>query len=562
MARIRIEDLPVETLTPEEMEEILGAGRFEFKPTFEALEDRQLMAAGFGGSSLGAIMAQHKMQVNALIQHVAQHKDNPTVADTVQNREAARALQTDPDLPKLVADQTAGIFNTSLICGGRFANLWMLQRVTGTQQWWQNEAHTLIGVKVNFTYGLTNDGNKGSVVLYFAYDKSVGNSLYYKYSTISGLEWEGAFAGDHDKLANKIDTEYHKAHICIGSPSEAEMHNVVRAASSQFMRDIVGQVAQLNLWRMKGIVSASGAIEGSTIQVKLKVEVLPHGSNTMVYHTFNLAFQRDHFDAQGTYYKIVDVQFNVIDNPDALRDKVTTSFTNSPVFVGTMHEKAATDIANKDLEAFKLLCVNEGKNIWGIKSAELDPNAWYDGGTQNLSVAIKLTREGTDGHGDPFTYESTLILSHRYVTRDGWYSIFMGSSATVETNGRTNDISLAPLTTFWTALSAGNPVQRLYDQDGNYRGDGPIPPPHAGLETQGRSAVNAATAPLPVATDVSTADPAKPTDAVKGQPQLIQGEIGAPPQHKDAAPRDAYFAAKAKHTEGFMPDDQDPLQRG
>jgi hypothetical protein len=47
MARIRIDDLPVaEGLTPEQEALILGAGLKSFRPSLEALEDRQLMAAG------------------------------------------------------------------------------------------------------------------------------------------------------------------------------------------------------------------------------------------------------------------------------------------------------------------------------------------------------------------------------------------------------------------------------------------------------------------------------------------------------------------------------------
>jgi hypothetical protein len=49
MARIKIEDLPVaENLTPEQEELIEGAGLRSFKPTFEALEARQMMDAGLG----------------------------------------------------------------------------------------------------------------------------------------------------------------------------------------------------------------------------------------------------------------------------------------------------------------------------------------------------------------------------------------------------------------------------------------------------------------------------------------------------------------------------------
>src|SRR5262245_55252980 len=49
MARITIKDLPVaENLTPEQEELIQGAGPRSFRPTFEALEGREMMDAGFG----------------------------------------------------------------------------------------------------------------------------------------------------------------------------------------------------------------------------------------------------------------------------------------------------------------------------------------------------------------------------------------------------------------------------------------------------------------------------------------------------------------------------------
>jgi hypothetical protein len=47
MARIRIDDLPIaDSLSPEQEQLILGAGLRSFRPSLEALEDRQLMSAG------------------------------------------------------------------------------------------------------------------------------------------------------------------------------------------------------------------------------------------------------------------------------------------------------------------------------------------------------------------------------------------------------------------------------------------------------------------------------------------------------------------------------------
>src|SRR5262249_51371500 len=56
MARIRIDDLPIpEKLTPEEEEQIRGAGRF--RPTLEALENREMYAADLGAALAPSLMA-------------------------------------------------------------------------------------------------------------------------------------------------------------------------------------------------------------------------------------------------------------------------------------------------------------------------------------------------------------------------------------------------------------------------------------------------------------------------------------------------------------------------
>src|SRR4051794_30194767 len=45
MTHIRIDDLdPMEALSPEEMDAVLGAGRSSFRPRLEALEDRLLLS--------------------------------------------------------------------------------------------------------------------------------------------------------------------------------------------------------------------------------------------------------------------------------------------------------------------------------------------------------------------------------------------------------------------------------------------------------------------------------------------------------------------------------------
>jgi hypothetical protein len=57
MARITINDMsPVQTLTPVELEQIFGAGRRTFRPTFEALENRELLASSLTASLNGNLL--------------------------------------------------------------------------------------------------------------------------------------------------------------------------------------------------------------------------------------------------------------------------------------------------------------------------------------------------------------------------------------------------------------------------------------------------------------------------------------------------------------------------
>jgi hypothetical protein len=70
------------------------------------------------------------------------------------------------DVPALIAAQAESKFH-QVMGNGRFNNQWMIQRVSHTQRWWQDGAHTVVGVKLFYTRGVLNDAAKDSIVLYF-----------------------------------------------------------------------------------------------------------------------------------------------------------------------------------------------------------------------------------------------------------------------------------------------------------------------------------------------------------------------------------------------------------
>jgi hypothetical protein len=76
MARIRIEDLPaLAHLTPEELEEIFGAGSKWARLSLEALEERQLLDAGLTASLQGSLLSiQDTTAGNTLHLHQANNQ--------------------------------------------------------------------------------------------------------------------------------------------------------------------------------------------------------------------------------------------------------------------------------------------------------------------------------------------------------------------------------------------------------------------------------------------------------------------------------------------------------
>jgi hypothetical protein len=116
------------------------------------------------------------------------------------------AAQTEVDVLKLIAEGAARRFQDVI---GPFerANVWLIQRVESTQQWWADDAHTVCAVKINFTHGVLRDANHGSVELHYQQDKASGTSLSFKFTGLGSLEghWGGGLEGE---LRNRISQVY------------------------------------------------------------------------------------------------------------------------------------------------------------------------------------------------------------------------------------------------------------------------------------------------------------------------------------------------------------------
>src|SRR5262249_1321388 len=91
-------------------------------------------------------------------------------------------------------------------------NTWLLQRFSGTSQAYTSETKNEIKVTIDFTYGETKDGKKGSVDLHFARGM-VGGQERWKFKEAKGLDWKSPLPDFIEKplrngLANRIESVY------------------------------------------------------------------------------------------------------------------------------------------------------------------------------------------------------------------------------------------------------------------------------------------------------------------------------------------------------------------
>jgi hypothetical protein len=252
MPRIQIEDLLVETLTPEEMEEILGAGRFSFQPTFEALEERQLMAAGFGGASLGSIMAQHKMQVDALIRQVSEQHAQPVVTDTTLNTaEVDTGLRnlrgsvlqgqsqfgaTEAD-GKKVFDEVKSRFGKQMVDGEW--NRWLLQDIKGESRFELSGTNITVHLKVGFGFwGASSGWQKTMDFKYeFANHGNQGGASVYKLVSATHDGYEGLFKDKIDGKGREVMAGDFKG-LQIYDPNAGKLdHSRAENATADRVRD-------------------------------------------------------------------------------------------------------------------------------------------------------------------------------------------------------------------------------------------------------------------------------------------------------------------------------------
>lgn len=262
MARISIEDLSaVENLTPEEMELIVGAGLRSFKPSFEALEDRQLMAAGLGRSLLPDL-APPKAPVATFTQ--------PLPGAAVQNTTSV-VDQKDGDS---LQTQTRDLFTKKVLQGSN--NAWGFKQI-------KNLNNSLHGdeVQVRLLVSYHNVGSEGTALLQWNYrflKLDSGNNVF-KVESTSHSMYKGGWAESSLDMEMKglppmeLDNREYVYSLRVSRTDGGGYSFDMRKAAEEVTKTI-GQ--RFNDWSVNGRhLVGNGKIEGVTAQgftVKFRVQ--------------------------------------------------------------------------------------------------------------------------------------------------------------------------------------------------------------------------------------------------------------------------------------------------
>jgi hypothetical protein len=183
MARIKIEDLPVgKALTPEQEEQLFGAGFRPFQPTFEPLEAREMMDAGIGHALLAPMPtstggdAPHAGHVRMLAGNagklgsitgptapstLGQQAGSPQASQPLQDTWRFEYFSFDPDR---LANYVRDTINRENVKGGN--NFWEISSVEQYRYWSMKDTqgfnHFKVDLRVNFKDG-------GSTVLHLGF---------------------------------------------------------------------------------------------------------------------------------------------------------------------------------------------------------------------------------------------------------------------------------------------------------------------------------------------------------------------------------------------------------
>jgi hypothetical protein len=195
MSRIRIENLPtVENLTQEELDQIFGAGLRSFKPAFDALEDRQLMAAGLIKPMMPNL-APPKAPVASFTQGL--------LANAQLAAPSAAAAVDQQDVVSL-RKQTTELFKKGVLENNVLANQWGYKRIVGyADEIVGNEARIKLQVEFKNILG------SGTVTLQWNYSfwRFQGSDKLFKLESTSHAHYQGGWAEHGD---GGIDARNHR----------------------------------------------------------------------------------------------------------------------------------------------------------------------------------------------------------------------------------------------------------------------------------------------------------------------------------------------------------------
>jgi hypothetical protein len=224
MSRIRIDDLPpVETLTQEELDAIFGAGLRSFRPTFDVLEDRQLMAAGLTHSLLPNLPPPKGPLVS-----VVQGQGLPETNLQTTTHTASAVDRKDVDS---LQKQTMDLFKKNAFEERGGLNVWGFKEITNCNSYIspENDVRVMLGVK----YANILGSGTATLAWYYTFTKFDGNNKVFTLTRTSQVQYND---WDKDLLDRRMKSAIDNGVLRVDRPDAAPYSAEMRKAAEEVMQ--------------------------------------------------------------------------------------------------------------------------------------------------------------------------------------------------------------------------------------------------------------------------------------------------------------------------------------
>jgi hypothetical protein len=386
MSRIRIEDLPPadENLTPEELEQIEGAGRPSFRPSLEGLEGREMYAVNLGNVLPGGLPGTALVrQIPLLKEMQIQHKEELGTKTFLQGDDYSIQVRTFKD-------------------GNETVHAIEVRRIHGAQQVF----YALEGPDHRYTVITTVPGQAPVTRKYdvggFRYEgEAAGGKLRFLVATVSGeTKHVEAYEGFDDKSDDKailVSREiYDNKGILVSKGIYRDGKLVSRYT---FINGVKAQGVLRNDGKWEVTTTGTLAVEGFTKRVevfdKVDGKLLSRNTTNMKFFLGDkhlstvLPYVQELWFADGGYHK--HVWKKEAHGPEGSNDHISRTVISNGMMIVTGYHLKGNTVYNGALAAesadatvtwtYQLNADNTIKSLAGYQAIEGNWSAsWSPGG--------------------------------------------------------------------------------------------------------------------------------------------------------------------------------------